>query len=708
MSERSLLKLELRSGADVVLARRRARELAAAAGFLNQDQVRIATAVSEIARNAIEYGGSGRAAFSYVDSPRQGLSIEVDDNGPGFADLDAVLDGRYRSPHGLGIGVVGSRRLMDELVVRSQPGHGARVRMVKWLPPGAVPPAPTYLDPRAITSAEMADELKVADNQLVQALVELSGREEELLRVNRELEETNRGVLALYGELDERAISLKRAGELKTRFLSNMTHEFRTPVNSIIALAGMLLEELDGPLNAEQKKQVGFVRRAGQSLQELVNDLLDLAKVEAGKATVRPAPVSVTEVMATLRGMLRGPAAQNPAVQLVVEDPVDEIRLVTDEGKISQILRNLVSNALKFTETGEVRVTVAPRGDNRVIFTVTDTGMGIRPEDQPRIFQEFEQIEGPVQQRHRGTGLGLPLSRSLAQLLGGNLTLESALGCGSTFRLEIPRDYTQYQPTEPPVEPPQAGRLPVLVLQSDAATRRTIAEALSDAHTQIFVAATVAQARDHLARVAPALVVMDVLLEDENAWAFIEELRQGPSTQTTRIAVLTEVRNESKARALGANAFALKPAEAGWLREQRDAVTSGHKPHALVVDDDEIARYLTVSVLSSLGFRVEEATGGVEGLERARANPPAVIVLDLLMPDLTGFAVLDALSERPETRDIPVIMHTSATLSDDDRTRLARARSIVPKHSASRDEAALRLAEALGRAGLAVERPGSR
>lgn len=700
----AVLTLELASGVDVVKARRQAREIASTLGFGAQDQVRIATAVSEIARNAIEYGGSGEVGFHIVAQPRHALAIEVTDRGPGFTDLDAVLEGRYVSPHGMGVGISGSRRLMDEMTVSSTPGEGSRVYMVKYLPAHVLPKLGALPSKRALTTQELTDELRVADGQLVQALSDLTAREDHLVRVNRELEETNRGVVALYAELDEKAASLKRAGELKTRFLSNMTHEFRTPVNALLSLADMLTQELDGPLNAEQKRQVGYMRRAAQTLQELVNDLLDLAKVEAGKAVVRAAPVSVSEVMATLRGMLRGPAAQNSAVQLVVEDPSPDIRLITDESKVSQILRNLVSNALKFTDTGEVRVS-ATSADNQVIFVVADTGVGIRPEDQARIFDEFEQIETPSQKKHRGTGLGLPLSRSLATLLGGALTLHSEPGRGSTFRLELPFDLETHRcengaPT-PPGEPIDPTRVPVLVLESDVETRRVIAEVLASPRTQLFIATTLDEARAIVARVAPALVVMDVLLANESAWDFIAELRRSPSTGTARIAVLTAVENEAKVLSLGADAFALKPADPAWLSAQRDALPGAVSTSpALVIDDDEIARYLTTSLLTGLGYAVEPFSNGAAALERARSAVPEVIVLDLFMPDMTGFAVLELLASGPSTAHIPVIVHTSAALTPPDIERIERyGAHIVPKHSASREESAARFREALAKVG---------
>ena len=293
------------------------------------------------------------------------------------------------------------------------------------------------------------------NRELVRSLDELKARQDELARLNQELEDTNRGVVALYAELDARAEQLRQASEAKSRFLSNMSHEFRTPLNSILALSRLLLDRTDGELSEEQERQVGYIRKSAESLAGLVDDLLDLAKVEAGKLDVRPADFTAADLFGGLRGALR-PLRTNEAVELVFEEPpADFPRLSTDEAKVAQVLRNFVSNALKFTLEGEVRVTVShDRDADRGLFAVADTGIGIAPEDQPRVFEEFSQIENPLQGTAKGTGLGLPLSRRLAELLGGGIFLRSEPGRGSVFTLYIPRAFRAAAAAE---EPPDRG-----------------------------------------------------------------------------------------------------------------------------------------------------------------------------------------------------------------------------------------------------------
>ena len=255
--------------------------------------------------------------------------------------------------------------------------------------------------------------------------------------LNAELAETNQGVVALYAELDDKAEQLRQAADLKSRFLSYMSHEFRVPLGSIASLARILLDEMDGPLTEEQRTQVRFIQGSGAELMDMVNDLLDLAKVEAGRIKISPAWFQMVDLFSALRGMFR-PIIQMEAVALIFEEPQDIPRLYTDHKKLSQILRNYVSNALKFTSEGEVRVSAERVGSNHVRFAVKDTGIGIAKEHQAALFNDFVQIDSPIQKRLRGTGLGLSLSRKLALLLGGEVAVESELGQGATFSITIP------------------------------------------------------------------------------------------------------------------------------------------------------------------------------------------------------------------------------------------------------------------------------
>ena len=418
-----ILSLRIEQELDVVASRQRARQIATLCGFNAQDQARIATAVSELARNVYSYARAGRVEFAVEGSTApQLLVIRIEDKGPGIAHLDVVLSGRYQSPTGMGMGIVGARRLMDQFDIQTTTdasagtgiGTGTTVTLKKLLPPDA--PLLTAASVGALSAqfGALTPDVSVAEVQqqnreLLATLAELKTRQDELMQLTRELEDTNRGVVALYAELDEKADHLRRADEMKTRFLSNMTHEFRTPLSSIRALTRLLLERVDGELSPEQEKQVRFILKGAESLTELVDDLLDLAKIEAGKIDVRTAPFEVEDMFSALRGMLR-PLLLSSTVELLFDAPAEPITMMTDEAKLSQFLRNFISNALKFTEAGHVRVsaTLLPKGE-AVRFDVEDTGLGIAPEHQQLIFEEFSQVENRLQHRVKGTGLGLPL-----------------------------------------------------------------------------------------------------------------------------------------------------------------------------------------------------------------------------------------------------------------------------------------------------------
>ncbi len=443
-----LLTLELRYEHDIVLARQRARELAAAFGCDGQDQIRLATAVSEIARNAFQYAGRGTVQF-HIDHKRPGdngvLVARVSDRGPGIPNVQAVLNGEYVSPTGMGIGIVGARRLVDWFNLVSTKESGTIVELGRSLPSRK---SPVSVGDAERVSAAVGrnvppgpfEEIRQQNQDLVQALGEVRARQAEVERLNAELEETNRGVLALYAELDDRAQELRRLSETKSRFLSDMSHELRTPLTSVLNLTNILLMGVDGPLTSEQEVQIRLIQTSVGSLTELVNDLLDLAKIEAGKTTVRVSEFTISEFFASLRGMCR-PLMPGDAVALHFDDAATLPVMRTDEGRLSQILRNFLSNAIKYTERGTIRVHAASADGDRLCFSVADSGIGISPEDQARIFEDYGQIDGPIQRRVRGTGLGLPLTRKLATLLGGTVTVTSAVGCGSTFTVTIPRDY---------------------------------------------------------------------------------------------------------------------------------------------------------------------------------------------------------------------------------------------------------------------------
>ncbi len=578
-----MLTVSISGENDLLLARRRATEIAGLLGLDRQDQTRIATAVSEIVRNAYTYAHGGKIEFFVERVPRPALRVVVGDAGPGIPHLAKIWDGTYRSTTGMGLGILGAKRLTDHFEIESTPA-GTRVTLVRAVsgaPDRKVPSDTELLS--ALTASRSNDAVTVLVDQnqeLMAVLDQLRVRETELERLNKELEETNRGVMVLYAELENKAEAVQQANEMKTRFLSAVTHELRTPLNSIVSLSRLLLQHTDGDLSAEQEKQVGFILRSAQNLTELVNDLLDLAKVEAGKISVQSAPVAVTDVFSALRGMFR-PIAQGGHVEFRVEEPREDLRLTTDEGKLSQILRNFISNALKFTEAGEV-VLSAWRDGGSVLFRVADTGMGIAAENRDRVLQEWVQVEGAGPAKHRGSGLGLPLAKKFTELLGGEMWFDSVVGQGSQFYIRLP-----------------------------------IGESSED--------------------------------------------------------------------------------EAG-----DDGSPALPEPVIVIVDDDEVARYLLRRQLATLTTaRVLEAVNGMEGLGLIREQKPALAILDVMMPGLNGIELASELRGDAGFKDLRLLVITSKPLDEEERSRLASLRAeVIGRKDTSGEEQRVVLERALLDVGL--------
>ncbi|HUQ49173.1 MAG TPA: ATP-binding protein [Terriglobales bacterium] len=705
----AIFSIELRYERDVVQARQRAREIAAALGFDHQEQIRIATATSEIARNAFRYATGGRVKFFASLETPQSLRVEVKDKGAGITRLDHILEGRYKSQTGMGMGIVGTKRLMDEFSILSD-NTGTEVTFSKHLAkntPFLTPVSVRKLreDVANRNPENPYEEIQKQNVELMNTLSELRSRQDELDLLNRELEDTNRGVVALYAELEDRADYLRRTAELKSAFLSNMSHEFRTPLNSIISLTRMLGDSPDHPLGQDQQKEVAYIQSSARDLLELVNDLLDMAKIEAGKLQVRPRFFELSELFGALRGMLK-PLLSETSMVLVFEEPENIPPLYTDEGKISQILRNLVSNAIKFTPKGEVRISAVLEGENDICFSVADTGIGIAESDLSEIFKEFGQIDNELQKKFRGTGLGLPLSQNLANLLGGSITVKSTPGLGSVFSVRIARNYVgegATTPVFPKIPDLDASRLTVLVLEDNHETQFLYESYLKRTQFQMVGVSNLADARRFLEKHTPAIIVCDLLIDGRLEAGFIRELRDRKDTIDVPILAVSTVSEERLSLEAGATIFQLKPIQSETFLDLLHRLSKRERTgKILLIDDQEAARYVLRQFLPQDLYEIREARSGREGLMISKEDKPDLIFLDLKMTDLDGYSVLSALKQDLETRTIPVIIHTSQPMTESARIRLAAAFDILPKSALNENGAEARVAELLTRAGIGM------
>ncbi|WP_312374028.1 ATP-binding protein [Pseudomonas oryzihabitans] len=514
-----LLTLALHSEQDIVHCRQAAKRLTAALEWPALEQIRLATAVSELARNIHQYAGSGHFDFALLrgeDQRLRGLEVRAVDQGPGIAEMEAIRAGSYRSSTGMGIGLRGAQRLFDDFDIQTSPA-GTSITARKYQAPRPFPAAELL---QALTAElqgspppDPYQQIRLQSEELLLTNTELQVRQAELEVTNKELENTNQGVVALYSELEKATQELKEASEAKTRFFSNMTHEFRTPINIIENVAKLLASGVDGALNAEQQRQVRFISDAALELANLVSELLALAEVQSGRLTIVPQPFALGPFIDRLEQFAAALAPRYPQVSFSVAPPPAGVLLDTDESRLFQVLRNLISNAFKYTPQGQVRIQVFQPDDASLEFLVEDSGIGIAAADQQKIFEEFERIRSPHLTHIEGTGLGLPLAQRLAVLLRGELSLDSEVGRGSRFTLRLPRHYASHRAAEP--EPDLSG-LTVLVIEDNEGDRYLVRRTLERLNPVLLEADSARSSLDRLNAVRPDIIILDLDLPDIN------------------------------------------------------------------------------------------------------------------------------------------------------------------------------------------------
>jgi signal transduction histidine kinase/DNA-binding response OmpR family regulator len=483
----------------------------------------------------------------------------------------------------------------------------------------------------------------------------------------------------LFKESQAKSAQLAEVSKLKSQFLANMSHELRTPLNAIIGLTEMLHEDARDLKRAEELEPLERVLRAAHHLLELINDILDLSKIEAGRMdmhveTFAIAPL-VEEVMATISS-----AAAKNANEIIVHCPQDIGEMHADQTRIRQALLNLVSNANKFTEHGSVTVDVArvtSKGGEDITMAVRDTGIGMSSEQRSRLFQEFVQADPSTTRKYGGTGLGLAISRRFCQMMGGEITVESQLGKGSTFTIRLPAHIEAAHPApllrrvrpERRAIKPVKGSL-ILVIDDDQTVCEVMARYLE---REGFVVRIATGGREglRLAReLHPAAITLDINMPDLDGWTVLAALKGDPQLADIPVVLVTIEDNRSRGYSLGATEYMTKPIDRERLVSLLQDISSPIARKVLLVDDDEIMRESVRRVLEQEKWQVEGASNGRFALQNLAESCPDVIVLDLLMPEMDGFEFLVEMRQRPEWRDIPVLVLTAKDLSVEDQKRL--------------------------------------
>jgi signal transduction histidine kinase/CheY-like chemotaxis protein len=483
----------------------------------------------------------------------------------------------------------------------------------------------------------------------------------------------------LFQEVREKGQQLHAASQLKSQFLANMSHELRTPLNAIIGVTEMLHEDAVDLKREDELEPLERVLRAAKHLLALINDILDLSKIEAGKMDIHIESFAieplVTDVVQTIATM----ATKNDN-KVVVDCAADLGTMRGDQTRIRQALLNLVSNANKFTEHGTVTI-VSRRGMDAgrewVTMAVTDTGIGQTPEQMGKLFQEFVQADASTTRKYGGTGLGLAISRRFCQMMGGDIAVASELGRGSTFTIRLPAEFGAVHPAAAVREAAAArsstaasGAPTVLVVDDDPTVREVIERHLTREGFAV-VTASGGQEGLRLAReLHPAAVTLDVMMPDLDGWTVLAAIKGDPELADIPVILVSIVDEKNRGYSLGATDYMVKPVDRAELSAALRNICGAGGRQALLVDDDDLTRRGMRLVLEQDGWQVAEAENGRVALARLAETQPDIIMLDLMMPEMDGFEFLVEMRSRAEWRDIPVLVVTAKDLTAEERSRL--------------------------------------
>ncbi len=579
------------------------------------------------------------------------------------------------------------------------------------------------------------EELKVANEELEEqsrslreSQVRLESQQVELEQTNDQLEEQtqtlqqqrdeldarNEALGMVHVQLEERADELLRASRYKSEFLANMSHELRTPLNSALILSKLLADNTEGNLSPEQVQFASSIYSSGNDLLTLINDILDLSKVEAGKLDIWPEDIPTSRLLEGLEQMFK-PLAQSKGVELEIVARTDLPRtIVSDLARLQQILKNLLSNAIKFTEKGTVHIVAGLNGPGEVAFAVSDTGIGIAPNELQAIFDAFHQADGATNRKFGGTGLGLTISRDLAGLLGGTITVQSTPGTGSTFTLILPLTMPQAaadgerepvtaapppRPALPPPAEPAEPALPddrdqlrpnarkVLIIEDDPTFARILYTQGKELGFDCLLANSAQAGFDLALNTMPDAVMLDMKLPDQSGMTVLERLKEEPRTRHIPVHVISGIDSSHAALQAGAIGYALKPADREALRKvfaRIEAKLSQAIKHVLVVEDDPLQRESMMKLIADEDVKITAVALAEDALQHLKETSFDCMVVDLTLPDMAGYELLKRMAADTAYAFPPVIVYTGRVLSREEEAELRRySHSIIIKGARS-------------------------
>jgi CheY-like chemotaxis protein/signal transduction histidine kinase len=565
-------------------------------------------------------------------------------------------------------------------------------------------------------SQQLAGELQTQQTELQQTNEQLEQKARELAEQNVEVERKNQEIEQARRALEDKASELALTSKYKSEFLANMSHELRTPLNSILILGQQLAENPDQNLTLKQVDFARTIHGAGTDLLNLISDILDLSKIESGTVTVDAEEIGFANVVEAVARPFRHEADARKLAFNVMVDPALGRTMLTDSKRLQQVLKNLLSNAFKFTAQGQVKLSVslAKEGWNPahpilgqagavVVFEVSDTGIGIPAEKQKLIFEAFQQADASTSRKYGGTGLGLAISRELSNLLGGEIQLRSTPGTGSVFKLYLPVRYVGATVTARPATVSSAVALPertveqvlddradlmpsdsiLLIVEDDPHYARILMDLAHDEGFKVVVAMRGDDALDLAAEYNPTAISLDIFLPDMLGWTVLSQLKQNAKTRHIPVQIITLDEDRQHGLARGAFSFVTKPTSAEGVQRALSKVRAYVQPRKkrlLVIEDNPAEQVSIEALLGYSDIEIETVGTGAEAITALRERQVDCVVLDLRLPDISGFELLHQLGKDPHFSDIPVIVFTGRDLSAEEDTQLhAMARSIVVK-----------------------------
>ena len=548
--------------------------------------------------------------------------------------------------------------------------------------------------------SESQDKLQSWNEELKEEVVRRTG---ELEEANEELKESRVELSKRNDDLGSANLKLREIDRLKSEFLANMSHELRTPLTAIIGFSELLVDGAMGEMNEEQNGSVENILTSGHHLLKLINDILDLSKIEAGKMELHPEVFDLGVIISFINKTM-APLIKNKKQVLKIEMAEGLPDIYADPGKIKQLLLNLVGNAIKFTPEGGTITIGAEFKDSCFVLSVTDTGIGIKPEDMERIFQEFQQGEGSTSREYEGTGLGLTLTRKLTEMHGGKLELESEVGKGSRFTAYIPfmlekRSLLRKEEIGPAKEPKEAERISktsvgqetqplILVVEDDPKQSKLLSVYLTQAGYRVEAAMDGNEAIEKAVILQPFAITLDIMLPKKDGWEVMQELKAMPETRDIPVIIISMVENQDLGFSLGAIDYLVKPVSREALLGSLEKTMVTKAPiSVLVVDDDPKILEFVYNTLKKEGYHVNSAAGGEEGLRMAIEQLPDLIILDLVMPKVSGVDVIRELKKHPDAKEIPIIILTVKNLTKKEKsTLLADVAKVLQKGEVSKED----------------------